>query len=173
VTELRLERLAERHLADLGALVQDADVLRFTRVPDPPPEGFAELWLERYLAGAQDGSCAGFAALAPDGTFVGVGVAPTIDPAARQLELGYMIAPGARGRGYATALLRSLTTWAFVEAGALRIHLVVDVANVASLRVAERCGYVREGTLRSAWVKQDQRADTAIFSLLPSDPRPA
>jgi RimJ/RimL family protein N-acetyltransferase len=169
---VRLERLAERHLADLEALVRDPDVLRFTRVPDPPPDGFGELWLGRYLDGERDGSCAGFAALGADDAFVGVGVAPTINPDGRELELGYVIAPDARGRGYAGALLQALTTWAFVEAQALRIHLVVDVENVASLRVAERAGYVREGTLRSAWVKQDRRADTAIFSLLADDPRP-
>jgi RimJ/RimL family protein N-acetyltransferase len=169
---IRLERLGERHLADLEALVHDPAVLRFTRVPDPPPENFATAWVERYVAGEQDGSCAGFAALDAEGAFVGVGVAPTINAEGRELELGYVIAPGARGKGHATALLRALTTWAFAERGALRIWLVIDVENTGSLRTAERAGYVREGVLRSAWVKGDQRADTAIFSLLAGDARP-
>jgi RimJ/RimL family protein N-acetyltransferase len=169
---IRLERLAERHVADLEALVHDPDVLRFTRVPDPPPDGFSASWIGRYVAGQHDGGCAGFAAFAGDGEFVGVGVAPTINPEGRELELGYVIAPAARGRGYGSALLHALTTWAFIEVRALRIYLIVDVENVASVRVAERAGYTREGVLRSAWVKQQQRADTAIFSLLPGDPRP-
>lgn len=170
MTEIRLERLAARHLAGLEALVQDDEVRRFTRVPDPPPAGFAQAWLDRYLAGEADGSCAGFAVLDGD-RFVGVGVAPRIEPPARELELGYVIAPGERGKGFATAALRAMTDWAFGEARALRVYLYIDAGNAPSLRVAERAGYVREGVLRSAWVKQEQRADTVLLSLLPGDPR--
>jgi RimJ/RimL family protein N-acetyltransferase len=167
-----LERLGERHLADLEALAHDPGVLRFTRVPDPPPDGYAAAWLARYLAGAVDGSCAGFAAYGPAGELVGVGVAPTIDAAARELELGYVIVPAERGRGYAGALLRALTRWALDEVSAERIVLHIDVANAASIRVAERAGYTREGVMRSAHVKQGRRADTLLYSLLPSDPLP-
>jgi hypothetical protein len=87
-----LERLGERHLADLEALTADADVLRFTRVPAPVPEGFARTWLDRYDAGHLDGTCAGFAAVDEDGHFLGLGVAPAIDPEAREVELGYIVA---------------------------------------------------------------------------------
>ena len=38
-----------------------------------------------------------------------------------------------------------------------------------SKRVAERCGYLREGVLRSMHVKQDLREDTEIWSRLRSD----
>ena len=40
----------------------------------------------------------------------------------------------------------------------------------ASKRVAERCGYIREGVLRSLHVKQDVHEDTEIWSRLASDP---
>jgi RimJ/RimL family protein N-acetyltransferase len=46
----------------------------------------------------------------------------------------------------------------------------LSVENAASERVAERCGYVREGVMRSIHVKQDVRVDAAIWSRLPSDP---
>ena len=170
--QISLERLGERHLAELEALAHDPEVRRFTRVPDPPPAGFATTWLARYQAGAQDGSCAGFAAYGPGGEFVGLGVAPTIDAEGRELELGYVIAAAARGRGYAGALLRALTRWALDEVGAQRIVLHIDVANTASIRVAERGGYTREGVMRSAHVKQGRRADTVLYSLLPGDPLP-
>jgi RimJ/RimL family protein N-acetyltransferase len=169
---ISLERLGERHLGELEALAHDPDVRRFTRVPDPPPAGFATTWLAHYLAGAQDGTCAGFAAYGPAGEFVGIGVAPAIDPEARELELGYVIAAAERGRGYAGAVLQAMTHWALDEAGAQRIVLHIDVANTASIRVAERGGYTREGVMRSAHVKQGLRADTVLFSLLPSDPLP-
>jgi hypothetical protein len=39
----------------------------------------------------------------------------------------------------------------------------------ASERVAARCGYAREGVLRSIHFKPDKRIDAAIWSRLPSD----
>jgi RimJ/RimL family protein N-acetyltransferase len=169
VTQVRLERFEERHLPHLEALVHDPEVLRFTRVPDPPPAGFARTWLDHYLAGERNGGPAGFVAYASDGTLVGVGVAPNVNVQGRELELGYIVAAEQRGRGYAGAILDALTRWALHEWGAQRIVLYVDVGNAPSLRVAERAGYTREGTLRNAWVKQELRSDTALFSLLPTD----
>jgi RimJ/RimL family protein N-acetyltransferase len=171
--EVRLEPLSARHLDDLDALAHDPDVLRFTRVPEPVPPGFARTWLARYEAGHRDGTAEGFAAVGPDGTFLGLALAPDIDVEGRQLELGYIVAPSARGRGVATAILRRLTRWAFDEAGALRAYLLIETGNTASLRVAERCGYVQEGVLRSLHLKQNRRADVSIWSRLPSDPEPA
>jgi RimJ/RimL family protein N-acetyltransferase len=164
-----LERLGERHLADLEALTADADVLRFTRVPDPVPEGFARAWIERYEAGHLDGTCAGFAAVDEEGRFLGLGVGLDIDPEARELELGYIVAASARGRGVASELLRLLTDWALDELGAQRIVLIVDVDNAASSRVAARGGYTREGVMRSLFIKPGVRRDAELWSLLPAD----
>jgi RimJ/RimL family protein N-acetyltransferase len=170
--ELRLEPLAPRHLDDLDALAHDPEVLRFTRVPEPPPPGFARDWLARYEAGRRAGTAEGFAAVGGDGAFLGLALAPEIDVEGRALELGYIVAPAARGGGVATAILRRLTRWAFDEAGALRAYLLIETGNAASLRVAERCGYMREGVMRSVHLKQDRRADLVLWSRLPSDPEP-
>jgi RimJ/RimL family protein N-acetyltransferase len=166
---IRLVPLAEQHLEDMAAVARDPDVLRFTRFPDPLPDDFPQRWLARYEQGRRDGTCAGFAALDAEDRFVGVGLAPEMEREARQAELGYIVAPAARGRGVATQILRLLTRWAFDEAGVLRAYLIIDVANAASERVAERAGYVREGVMRSLHVKGDRRADAALWSRLPSD----
>jgi RimJ/RimL family protein N-acetyltransferase len=76
----------------------------------------------------------------------------------------------ARGRGVASDALGLLTRWGFDDLGARRIELFISVDNVASKRVAERCGYVYEGTLRGMHVKQDIWEDTEIWSRLPTDP---
>jgi RimJ/RimL family protein N-acetyltransferase len=170
--ELRLEPLSARHLDDLDALAHDPEVLRFTRVPEPPPSGFAHTWLARYEAGRRTGTAEGFAAVDPDGAFLGLALAPEIDVEGRELELGYIVAPAARGRGVATAILRQLTRWAFAEAGALRAYLLIETGNAASRRVAERCGYVQEGVMRSVHLKQGRRADLTLWSRLPTDPEP-
>ena len=167
---LRLVPLAEEHLDDVRALLEDAEVLHFTRIPEPPPEDFPEQWLEGYERGRSDGTREAFAALDGDDGFLGLALAPTIDRDGDEVELGYIVPRAARGRGVATEMLRQLTRWALDEAGALRIVLVIDVENAASERVAERCGYVREGVMRSIHLKQGARVDAAIWSRLPSDP---
>ena len=165
-----LRLLAEEHLDDIAGLLDDRDVLRFTRLPVPPPPAYAREWLDRYEAGRADGTREAFAAFDDDGRFLGLALAVDIDREGRQVELGYIVAPGARGRGVASAMLAELTRWAFAELGALRITLIIDVENGASTRVAERCGYVLEGVMRSQHLKDDVRVDAALWSRLPSDP---
>jgi len=167
---VRLERLDRSHLGGVEALLADADVLRYTRIPVPVPDGFAGHWFERYEHGRADGSREAFAIVDGAGAFLGLALVPEIDRDGRSVELGYIVAPEARGRGVATEAVRLLTAWAFSELGALRSELWISVENDASKRVAERCGYVREGVLRSVWFKQDLRDDFEIWSRLPSDP---
>jgi RimJ/RimL family protein N-acetyltransferase len=156
----------------VSRLVEDADVQRETFVPVPPPPGFARSWLGRYEEGRAEGKREGFAVVDGDGTFLGLALAVQIDRPAQTVELGYVVAPEARGRGVARRALQLLTEWAFSELGALRIELRIAVDNRASSRVAERAGYVREGVLRSVYFKQGMRKDFEVWSRLPSDPEP-
>jgi RimJ/RimL family protein N-acetyltransferase len=167
---MRLEPFAEVHLPAVERLIGDPEVLRFTRIPEPVPAGFPAGWLARYEQSRRDGTAEGFAAVGGDGAFLGLALAPHIDPEGAEAELGYIVAPEARGRGVATAMLRALTAWAFEAAKLQRAYLMIDLDNPASLRVAERAGYLQEGVLRSAHVKQGRRADVALWSRLPSDP---
>jgi RimJ/RimL family protein N-acetyltransferase len=171
--QIDFEPLSERHLGALTELITDPDVVRFTRIPEPPPDDFVRTWIARYVDGRRDGTCDAFAIRDELGAFAGLAMAPAIDAVAREVELGYMLAPAARGRGIATRALNDLTRWAFDDLGALRAYLIINADNGPSLRVAERCGYVREGVMRSLHLKQDIRVDAALYSRLPSDPPPA
>lgn len=166
---IRLEPLDHRWVAALTALTADPDVLRFTRVPEPPPSDFAHRWIDRYVIGRRARTCDGFAALDEDGAFLGLALAPAIDCDAGEVELGYIVAPSARGRGVATEMLRQLTRWAFAELEAMRAYLIIDVENRASYRVAERCGYQLEGVMRSIHVKPGRRTDAALWSRIAGD----
>ena len=166
---IRLAPLAREHLPAVEELLRDPDVLRFTRVPEPPPPDFAETWLGLYERGRRDGTREGFAVVDGDGEFLGLALAPRIEREARTAELGYVVAPAARGRGVATTALRLLTEWALAELGALRLELLIGVTNDVSKRVAERNGYHFEGVLRSLHFKQGVREDTEIWSRLPGD----
>jgi RimJ/RimL family protein N-acetyltransferase len=167
---IRLEPLSTEHLPLLASVVEDPEVQRFTRIPVPTPPDFPARWLAGYEAGRENGTRVGFAVVDDmSGEHLGLALAPTIEQEAATAELGYLVAPAARGRGVATAALALLSEWALTELGLQRLELRIAVGNDASKRVAERCGYVREGVLRSVHVKGDIREDTEVWSRLADD----
>jgi len=92
-----------------------------------------------------------------------------LDRTQGRAAIGYWLAPAARGRGVATRAVRLLAAWAFAEVGVARLELTCGPDNVASQRVAERCGFTREGLLRSHLPFKGGRRDTVLYSLLASD----
>ena len=68
--------------------------------------------------------------------------------------------------------LRLLTDWAFESLELERVELRITPENAASIKVAERAGYVREGVLRSVHFKQGVRTDLAVYSRLKRDTPP-
>jgi RimJ/RimL family protein N-acetyltransferase len=89
------------------------------------------------------------------------------DPAAG--EVGFLVAPGARGRGYATAALRALSRWGFDELGLRRVQWRAEIGNDASRRVAEKAGFTMEGLLRQALESDGRRHDCRVGSLLSTE----
>jgi len=73
-------------------------------------------------------------------------------PGLHGYEIGYILhAEADRGKGYAARALRLFTELLFAERPAChRLQLVIETTNAASARLAEACGYEREGVLRKA-----------------------
>ena len=67
-------------------------------------------------------------------------------------ELGYILhAEADRGKGFASEALRLFSDYLFAERPAChRLQLIIETWNEASARLAEACGYEREGILRKA-----------------------
>lgn len=76
------------------------------------------------------------------------------------------------GRGYATEAVQLLADYLFAAKQRYRIQLVIVPANGASVRVAEKCGFILEGTARGAFFNDGRNDDVLVYSLLRSDPRP-
>ena len=53
---MQLVPLAEEHLASFAPLLDEEEVVRFTRFPSPPPDNFVHAWYERYQAARADGT---------------------------------------------------------------------------------------------------------------------
>ncbi|WP_217144834.1 GNAT family N-acetyltransferase [Streptomyces sp. AC627_RSS907] len=94
----------------------------------------------------------------------------------RLARVGYWVLPEARGRGVATRALLLASRWAFTELGLHRLELGHALGHTASCRVAERCGYPSEGTLREAMFEAGRRdafRDVHLHARLATDEEPA
>ena len=76
------------------------------------------------------------------------------------------------GHGYTTEAVQLLVDYLFGSKKQHRIHLVIVPENAASRRVAEKCGFVLEGTARGAFYNAGRNQDVLLYSLLSTDPRP-
>jgi RimJ/RimL family protein N-acetyltransferase len=83
----------------------------------------------------------------------------------RSAEIGYWLSPPYWRRGIATAAFAALTAYAFEQHDdLLRLQATIYSPNGASARVAEKCGYVREGVLRKAIAKDGDVYDAMIYA---------
>jgi RimJ/RimL family protein N-acetyltransferase len=153
------------------AACQDAEIQRWTTVPSPYGRPDAVGYVTEVAAAAWERGGAEFAVVErATGALAGaIGAHGMTDGIA---HVGYWTASAARGRGLTSDALRTLTAWFLRDRGAARVELVVEPANLGSVRVAEAAGFAREGVLRQRFVLRGRRADVAMYSRLPTDGLP-
>jgi len=176
---LRTDRLRLRPFDDadgdeLFALHSNARVMRYW---DAPP------WRERLRAGRFIAACRQMAVegtgarlavdLARDGEFIGWCSLNRWNPDYRSASLGYCFGEAAWGQGYATEAARALLGWAFETLDLNRVQAETDTRNVASARVLEKLGFVREGTLREDCVVDGEVSDSWVYGLIRREWQPA
>ena len=88
-----------------------------------------------------------------------------------QGELGYIVHPDHRGRGYATEAAAAILDLAFDGFGLHRVIGTVEPRNVASARVLERLGMRREALLVENELVKGEWQSEAIYALRQSQPR--
>ncbi|MDX3854711.1 GNAT family N-acetyltransferase [Streptomyces sp. AK02-01A] len=134
----------------------------------------ATAWLDARDQGWERGVGAAFAVLAADGALLGSVSVRWVDRADGLAMTGYWTLPEARGRRVATRATAAATAWAFATAGARRIEIAHAVGNEPSCRLALRCGYPAEGTLRDSHLFGDGAYhDEHLHARLAADPEPA
>jgi RimJ/RimL family protein N-acetyltransferase len=164
----RLRPWQAKDLPGVTAACQDPESARWTTVPVPYSEDHARQFMyEHTPAQWARGSDAVFAIADEQDEYVG-SIDLRIDPSDEQsAEVGYMVAPWARGHGYATAAVRRLCSWGFEALGLSRIVWKAYLGNDASRRVAEKAGFTIEGIQRAGCAQRGERIDAWVGSLLP------
>ncbi|MBC7338495.1 MAG: GNAT family N-acetyltransferase [Firmicutes bacterium] len=102
-----------------------------------------------------------------EGRPIGVMGLHRIDQVHRQAELGIFIGEKEYwGQGYGTDAIRTLLRFAFDAMNFHRIYLRVNADNVRAQRCYEKCGFVREGTLREAVFRDGGWRDQHLMAVL-------
>jgi len=83
------------------------------------------------------------------GLLVGTVGFHSVSPQNRSAELAYDLAPPYWGKGIATYVCGLLTAWAHQSCDVLRVQAAALRSNERSIKVLARCGFEREGLLRS------------------------
>lgn len=110
-------------------------------------------------------------ALVPDGEtdLVATVGFHTISPRNGTAEITYDVAPHRWGKGVATAACAAAVRWGFETKAWHRIQATTLLANERSQRVLQRCGFQREGLLRSFRVVRGVPAGYWMYSVLPGE----
>jgi len=91
------------------------------------------------------------------------------DKSFRIADLAYWVRTSRTKQGVATRAALLTARFGFSELEMNRIEIVVAVDNIASQRVAEKTGAVREGVLRNRLMMNGKACDAVMFSLIPQD----
>jgi RimJ/RimL family protein N-acetyltransferase len=163
---LRPIRTADRDA--IVAMCSDRVAVRWTALPEPYTSAHADTYIgDMAIRGWLRGDRTSFGVGDRDGSLGGL-----IDlrlSAPDCAEISYVVAPWARGRGYATAAARTLSAWGFETLGLARIEWRAYVGNDTSRRIAEKAGFTIDGTLRGGAVQRGERRDCWIATRLATD----
>ncbi len=170
---LLLRPLGDEDAAAITAICQDPEIPRWTNVPSPYDEADALDFLARAEAERLRGEGLRLGVADPGGERLLGALGLTVNAEDAIGEVGYYLAPEARGEGLATRALLVVARWAIRKLGLQRVEVLAHPDNEASQRVAMRAGFEREGLMRSYRDRKGERDDLWMFSLLPHELEPA
>jgi [ribosomal protein S5]-alanine N-acetyltransferase len=129
---------------------------------------------ERFIAVCKERELEGSGARlviqrATDGVFLGWCHFSRWNPDFRSADTGYVLVEQVWGQGIATEATRALLHWAFATLDLNRVQAMTDTRNLASARVLEKLGFLREGTLREDCIVNGEVSDSWVFGLLRRD----
>ncbi len=79
-------------------------------------------------------------------------------------EIGYFLDRSYWGYGITTKAVKKLEKIAFEELGLLRLQILMEPENIASVKVAEKCGYSEEGLMKKAYLRDDEYRDCLLYA---------
>jgi RimJ/RimL family protein N-acetyltransferase len=169
---LTTERLVLRWLTDqdveaLFAIFSDPEVMRYWNAPAMTDIQAAHALLARVHAAFTQGTALRWGIVrSTDDRVIGTCVLFHLDEQNRRAEVGYALGRAYWGNGFIQEALTALLDYAFGTLALNRLEAEIDPRNTASVRAAERLGFVREGILRERWLVGGEPSDSLMMGLL-------
>lgn len=79
-------------------------------------------------------------------------------------EIGYFVDENFWNKGIATAAVKLIEKTGFTKLNLERMEIVMIPENTGSVRVAEKCGYKKEGLLRNRIFNKDSYHDALLYA---------
>jgi ribosomal-protein-alanine N-acetyltransferase len=92
-----------------------------------------------------------------------------IQPQNYRAEIGYMILPEYHGQGIVAEAIKEVVRYGFEEMNLHSIEAIIDPNNLASERVLQKNGFVKEAHILENEFFDGKFIDTVIYSLLKRD----
>jgi ribosomal-protein-alanine N-acetyltransferase len=89
-----------------------------------------------------------------------------IQPENHRCEIGYMILPQYKGQGIVTEAIKAVLEYGFEDMNMHSIEAVIDPDNIASERVLQKNGFVKEAHILENEYYDGKFWDTVIYSIL-------
>ena len=105
-----------------------------------------------------------FALFNTEGLYLGGGGINSINKQCNFANVGYWIRTSQTQKGYGTAALQALVSWARANTELNRLEVVVAIGNYASCRVAEKSGAVLEGVAKSRLYNNGKYLDANVYA---------
>jgi [ribosomal protein S5]-alanine N-acetyltransferase len=173
-TRLVLRPFTSADANDLFALHSNAFVMRYWDGPPWSERARAERFIAACGRMSEEASGARVAMdRASDDSFIGWCGLTQWKPDYRSASMGYCLNEASWGHGYATEAGSALLQWAFDALDLNRVQAETDTRNMASARVLEKLGFVREGTLREDCVVNGEVSDSWVYGLIRREWQPS
>lgn len=153
----------------LYAIYSDPIVMRYWSYSPWTEHSQVDDYLRRDHDYVGDGLIAWAIARREDDVLIGTTTLVGIDHAQGRADIGYALSRDQWGKGLAQEAVRLALSHAFDAMQLRRIEADADPRNVASCRLLERIGFIREGFLRERWMVAGELQDTALYGLLRKD----
>jgi [ribosomal protein S5]-alanine N-acetyltransferase len=158
-----LREILPSDLERLVSLANDESVSRF--LVDTFPYPYTKADAEWWIGSGSKANGAITRVIVSRGEFAGiVGITPQSGWRSHLGEIGYWVGKGYWGKGIATSALRQMTGYGFANLGLKKLIAPILAPNVASMRVAAKCGYGLEGVLKSEVQKTGRFYDIHYFA---------
>lgn len=167
-SRLLLRRYRGEDAPDVALACRDELTQRWLPLPNPYTDADALAWCTEMAPGFRaSGEGIEWAGIRrADDRLIGSFGLKRTDWRARSSEIGYWVAPWARGQGLAVEAVGAIARWLLTEQRFERLVLRAATDNRASQRVAEKAGLTREGIARNAGFTNAGRVDLVVFSLV-------